>query len=211
MITYTLLVVIAVASFYCLQNESLKQKYMFHPYSVNHNKEHYRFLSSAFIHGDLVHLGFNCLALWSFGLSLESYFQYSFGEIIGKIYYILLYTLGIYASHIFIYKKHKNDSYYYSLGASGTISAVVFCSIMINPVGKMYIYFIPMYNWIAGLLILVVSYLLIIRKQKGLHRDNIGHEAHFFGALFGVIFIIAVKPGIVINFYEQIKNSLGMF
>ena len=87
-------------------------KYLFHPYSIHHNKEHYRFLTHAFIHGDFMHLAFNCLALYSFGITLEEGF---FGNPdifenvkLGKLYYILLFTGGIYAASFTEYFRNKN-------------------------------------------------------------------------------------------------------
>lgn len=74
MITLTFLLIIIVFSLYCFNNKQQMSKYLFHPYSIYHNKEHYRFLSHAFIHGDTIHLLFNCLALYSFGLNLEEGF-----------------------------------------------------------------------------------------------------------------------------------------
>ena len=91
MITYTFLTIIVVFSIYCFNDRSAMSKYLFHPYSIYHNKEHYRFLTHAFIHGDFIHLIFNCLALYSFGITLEEdYFgnDYYFNPKIGKLYYM---------------------------------------------------------------------------------------------------------------------------
>ena len=133
-------------------------KYLFHPYSINHNSEHYRFLSHAFIHGDFLHLAFNCIALFSFGSQLEYAFPLMFGEHLGKIYYLLLFTGGIYAASITEYYRNKNNPNYSSLGASGAISSIMFCFIMLSPLSKIALFFFPMQGWIAGVLLLGVSY-----------------------------------------------------
>lgn len=207
MITYTFLTIIVVFSIYCFNDRNAMSKYLFHPYSIYHNKEHYRFLTHAFIHGDFIHLIFNCLALYSFGITLEEdYFgnDYYFNPKIGKIYYILLFTGGIYAASFTEYFRNKHDSSYSSLGASGAISSIMFCFIMVSPLSQISLFFFPMQGWIAGILLLGVSYFLIKKKRSGTYSDNISHESHFWGALFGVAFILILKPGLIRQFIEQV-------
>lgn len=187
-------------------------KYLFHPYSIYHNKEHYRFLTHAFIHGDFIHLAFNCLALYSFGLALEEgYFgnPYVFKDPrLGKIYYIILFTGGIYAASFTEYFRNKNNPDYSSLGASGAISSIIFCYIMISPLSDISLFFFPMKGWIAGILLLGVSYYLIRRKKTSDYNDNISHESHFWGAIFGIVFILVLKHDVLEKFIQQIKRSL---
>ncbi len=207
MITYTFLTIIVVFSIYCFNDRNAMSKYLFHPYSIYHNKEHYRFLTHAFIHGDFIHLIFNCLALYSFGITLEEdYFgnDYYFNPKIGKIYYIVLFTGGIYAASFTEYFRNKHDSSYTSLGASGAISSIMFCFIMVSPLSQISLFFFPMQGWIAGILLLGVSYFLIKKKRSGTYSDNISHESHFWGALFGVAFILILKPGLIRQFIEQV-------
>jgi membrane associated rhomboid family serine protease len=207
MITYTFLTLIVIFSLYCFNDRKAMYKYLFHPYSIYHNKEHYRFLTHAFIHGDFMHLAFNGLALYSFGLILEEgYFPLLFGEKLGKLYYILLFTGGIYAASFTEYFRNKNNPDYSSLGASGAISSIIFCYIMISPLKNIYLFFFPMQGWIAGVLLLGVSYYLIRRKRTTAYSDNISHESHFWGALFGVAFILVLKPAIMQGFIRQIVN-----
>lgn len=197
MITYTLLAIIIGFSLYCFNNKAAMEKYMFHPYSIKHNNEHYRFLTHAFIHGDYLHLTFNCIALYGFGRFLEQgLFSNSdfFDPRIGKLIYLLLFTGGIYAASIAEYIRNKNNSSYSSLGASGAISSIIFYYIMVVPQRPISLFFISLPGWIAGLLLLTVSAALIVRKQKGLHQDNISHEAHFWGALFGIAFELLTRP-----------------
>ncbi|MBA2612711.1 MAG: rhomboid family intramembrane serine protease [Bacteroidetes bacterium] len=186
-------------------------KYLFHPYSIYHNKEHYRFLTHAFIHGDFIHLAFNCLALYSFGLALEEgYFgnPHVFADIrIGKLCYIILFTGGIYAASFTEYYRNKNNPDYSSLGASGAISSIMFCYIMISPLSQISLFFFPMQGWIAGILLLGISYYLIRRKKTSDYSDNISHESHFWGALFGVAFILAIRHEVLQDFIGQIKKA----
>ena len=43
--------------------------------------------------------------------------------------------------------------------------------------------------------------------KKG--NDNIGHDAHFWGALFGLVFTVLLKPALVGNFVRQIAAFAG--
>lgn len=197
MITYALLAIMLIYSVICFNNQQMLYKYMFHPYSIYHNREHYRFLTHAFIHGDMIHLVFNCLALYGFGLQLEyDYFPHEllFGPKWGQVYYLLLFTGGIYAASITEYFRQRNNPNYYSLGASGAISAIIFCCIIINPKQQVGFFFIPMPGWIMGVLLIGISVYLSRRKRLGGYNDSISHEAHFWGAIFGVAFILLLKP-----------------
>jgi membrane associated rhomboid family serine protease len=210
MITYTFLAIIVVFSLYCFNDKNAMGKYLFHPYSIYHNREHYRFLTHAFIHGDFMHLLFNCLALYSFGLSLEEgYFGNPavFDPKLGKLYYIILFTGGIYAASVTEYFRNKNNPDYSSLGASGAISSIMFCYIMVSPMSEIYLFFFPMKGWIAGILLLGVSYYLIRRKRTTDYSDNISHESHFWGALFGVAFILVLKPMLIKQFITEIAAA----
>jgi len=207
MITYVFLAIIIVFSVYCLNDRQAMYKYLFHPYSIHHNKEHYRFLTHAFIHGDFLHLAFNALALYSFGPALEDYFfPQLFGEKLGKVYFILLFTGGIYAASATEYYRNKNNPDYSSLGASGAISSIIFCYIMVSPLSRISLFFFPMQGWIAGVLLLVVSYYLIQRKKTGSYSDTISHESHYWGALFGVAFILLLKPAMLKHFISQVAG-----
>ncbi|MCC6370496.1 MAG: rhomboid family intramembrane serine protease [Bacteroidia bacterium] len=205
MITFTLLGLIIVFSIICFRDRNAMAKYLFSPYAIKHNNEHYRFLSHAFIHGNEIHLIFNCLALYGFGSHLEDvYFPYIFGDKLGRIYYLLLFTGGIYAASFTEYYLHKNNPIYSSLGASGAVSALMMCSIVIDPIHKIGYFFIPMPGLFAGLLLLGVSFYLIMRKRKGTYDDNISHESHFWGAMFGIVFILVLEPRVGKHFVNQV-------
>lgn len=183
-------------------------KYLFHPYSIYKFNEHYRFLTHAFIHGDFLHLAFNSLALYSFGSALEDYyFPQLFGEKLGKLFYILLFTGGIYAASFTEYFRNRENPSYSSLGASGAISSVIFCYIMLSPLSKIALFFFPVPGWLAGVLLLGISSYLIRRKKTSSYTDNISHESHFWGAIFGVAFILILKPMLLKYFFLQIISA----
>ena len=36
--------------------------------------------------------------------------------------------------------------------------------------------------------------------------DNINHDAHFYGAVFGILVIVLISPENALHFWEQVKN-----
>jgi membrane associated rhomboid family serine protease len=207
MITYAFIGLILVVSILAFMDKRILGRFIFHPYSIKHNKEHDRFLTHAFIHGDFVHLLFNVLALYSFGLQLEENFfanEYFFTPKLGRVLYIALFTGGIYAASGAIYLQNRNNPSYTSLGASGAISAIVFSYILVKPLSSIIFLFINMRAWLFGVLMIGLSFWLIDLKKKGKFNDNISHEAHLWGALFGIVFTILVKPQVAVAFIDEI-------
>lgn len=215
MVTTTLILVILAFSVYGFYDRSLMNKYLFHPYSIHRFNEHYRFLTHAFIHGDTLHLFLNVFSLWMFGYQVEErdfveLFKDKFGEEtafkVAKVAYIGLFTGGIYAASITEYYRNRNNSSYSSLGASGAIEAIIFSFIIINPFQTLYLFILPMPAWLLGILFLGVSYYLSKRKTGDPATDRVGHEAHFWGAIFGVVYTIALKPELFTTFFRTIFN-----
>ena len=60
--------------------------------------------------------------------------------------------------------------------------------------------------WVFGILYLGVSYYLSKRNAKNDSVDRIGHEAHFWGAIYGVLFTLIVGLLNKEVFFELIKN-----
>lgn len=197
MITYAILILTVGFSLYAMNNPEIKYKYIFHPYSIKHSNEHYRFLSHAFLHGDYLHLAFNMYALWLFGPIVEKgvlpMLLGTDGEPnkrLGMVFFILLYTGAIYASSISEYFKNKDNPNYTSLGASGAVNALIFSYITCLPMSQLGFFFIPMPAWIFGVLYLGISYYLSKRRTGSGSVDRIGHEAHFWGAIYGIVFTL---------------------
>ncbi|MES2134539.1 MAG: rhomboid family intramembrane serine protease [Bacteroidota bacterium] len=210
MITLAIIILTVGFSVYAMSKPEIKYKYIFHPYSIFHFKQHYRFLSHAFLHGDYIHLAFNVYGLWIFGPVVEKMIMPMLaGKIgepnkkIGIVLYIVLYTGAIYASSISEYFKNKNNQYYTSLGASGAVNALLFSYITCMPFAKPF-FFLP--AWVFGILYLGISYYLSKRQQSGQTVDNIGHEAHFWGAIYGVVFTLIVGLLNKEVFFELVKN-----
>ncbi len=203
--TIILLIITLIISISAFYNRELMQRFIFHPYYIVESREYYRFLSSGFLHANWLHLFINMLVLWFFGRVLERYFQWTFGETTGLIIYGSLYLSAIIASELPSYLKNQGNPRYASLGASGAVSAIVFASILFQPLEYVYIMgVIPLPG-----IVFAVLYLIYSARMAQQSRDNINHDAHFYGALWGVLFTISFQPSIVIHFFNQITKFFG--
>ena len=116
---------------------------------------------------------------------------------VGHWQFALIYFVSLILSDIPSVFRHKDDFWYNSLGASGAISGVLFSYILFSPLSKFSLMFIPI--GIPAVLFggLYLIYCVYASKNS---RDNINHDAHFFGALTGIIITILIIPGIVPHF-----------
>ena len=202
-LTIAIIIITVITSIQAFNNPSLKEKLLFRPYFIKRDKEWYRFLSSGFIHGDWMHLFVNMFVLYSFGDLVEDLFEYYFPGM-GKILFLVLYILAIIVSSIPAYLKHHDHSYYGALGASGGTAAVLFASILLYPIGSVQFILIPIpiSAPVFGVLYLVYSAYM---AKRGM--DNIGHEAHFAGAVFGFLLPILFKPELFTIFINLLLNG----
>ena len=192
-------VIISVIGF---SNQDMITKTIMWPYGVKRHNQFYRFITSGFIHADWMHLIFNMFTLYFFGRVVEIYFSvYGLG---GNIAYVSLYFLGLIASDIPTYLKHRDDYNYHCLGASGAVSAIVFAAIVFNPWSSIYIYgALKISAFIYA--VLYIFYCVYMAKQQ---RDNINHDAHLWGALFGLGFTIALIAALQPILFEYILEQL---
>jgi membrane associated rhomboid family serine protease len=200
--TIFIIIITAIISIWAFNNREVFDKLSFNAYEIKHKKESWRFFSYALIHDGWTHLIINMLVLYSFGDVVEIFLKFHFGPK-SYIYFLLLYIGGIIFSILFDFYKNKDNVYYNAVGASGAVSAIVFSSIILYPGGSIYLFFIPIPipSAIFGILYLVYSAYMSKRA-----KDNVGHNAHFWGAIFGVIFTIVLKPKLFLIFLEQITN-----
>jgi membrane associated rhomboid family serine protease len=200
--TIYIIVATVIISLLCFNNHSLNAKLIFNPYLVKHYKEWYRMVTSGFQHADFLHLFINMFVLLSFGRAVEDYYALAFGTYSQWIF-LLLYISAIFAANVSTLYKYQNNSAYNALGASGAVSAVVFTSILFNPFNKIYLYgIIGLPGILLGAIYLGYSYYMS-KKQN----DNINHEAHFYGAVYGVLFTLALKPKVINIFIYELVNA----
>ncbi|RYE91385.1 MAG: rhomboid family intramembrane serine protease [Cytophagaceae bacterium] len=197
-------------SAYAWSNQDLMNNWILDPYQMNRRGgQWYRLLTSGFLHADIAHLAFNMITFYSFGGIVLTYFAQQFGDSSGLLFFLLLYLGGVVVSDLPTYFQHRHHPGYRSLGASGGVSSVLFASIMLLPVsahGGIGIFLIPIdiQPFLFGFLYLAYSYYMSRRRA-----DNINHDAHFYGALYGVLLTVAIMPGVLPNFVQQIRAYSG--
>ena len=199
----------------------IKSALLFNPYAVKHQNQWWRVVTHAFIHADFIHLFFNMYVLFAFGSNIEmiftesSYFQSYFPEIPfwgaarGLFYLFALYLGGILFATLPGFKKNSENPGYNSLGASGAVSAIVFAYIVLMPTTKMGIIFLPgvaIPSFLMG--VLYLFYEAYMDKRGGTY---IAHDAHFWGAIFGAVFIFAINLKFLANFIFSISDYVKSF
>lgn len=227
-ITISLVIVIitSIISISAFNNRRIEDDLIFYPPQVSRG-QWYRFFSCGLIHADYFHLIFNMYALYSFGESVElghlykstagvvqhNGFQQIFGETKGKTLYLLMYILALAFCMMPTYIRQKDNYHYRSLGASGAVSAVIFAGMILEPRSGVGLIFLPSVNipgYIFAPLYLIISHYLARRGT-----DNINHSAHIWGAIFGIVYIIAMTYflsdfQVFENFIESIRLDTGL-
>jgi len=198
-ITLTIIVVTCIITLTGFKNGKIVDDLIFWPPAITKKHQYYRFITCGLIHADWMHLIFNMLTLFFFGRIMEVYYQGILG--LQKWYYLALYIGALIVSNIPTFIKHRNDYNYRSLGASGAVSAVLFAFILLKPWQQIIVLVFPVPAIIYGGLFLFYSAYM---SRKG--GDHVNHDAHFYGALFGVLFTIAVRPDVLEIFMNELKN-----
>ncbi|MBI2579053.1 MAG: rhomboid family intramembrane serine protease [Candidatus Aenigmarchaeota archaeon] len=129
-------------------------------------------LTAVFLHADLLHLGYNMIALFFFGAILES--------IVGaRIFLLLFFIAGLDASFasLFFYEQ--------SLGASGAVYGLIGALAVLRPKLTAFALGVPMP------MIVVAGVYLILDILGVFYPTNIANAAHiaglFVGALAGLL------------------------
>lgn len=201
MLSFTVILVIltCLISIAAFNSSKIIDDLIFWPPAISMRHQYYRFITCGFIHADFIHLLFNMVTLFFFGKGLEVLYRGELG--LQAYYYPILYFTALIASNIPSYLKRKDDYNYRSLGASGAVCAVMFAVILIRPWQKLFVYGIPMPSILYAGLFLAFS--IYMSKRGG---DNVNHDAHLWGAAYGVVFTAAVHPSVLSTFYNEMMN-----
>ena len=186
-------VITILLSLLAFSNDNLRGELTLHPYSVAKGEKLWTVITSGFIHNDWTHLLFNMFTYFFFAFQLEA--------IIGHWQFGLLYMASLILSDLPTIGKHKDDYWYRSLGASGAISAVLFSYILFNPMTKMIIFPLPIP---IPAILYGVLYLIYCAYASRKSHDNINHDAHFFGALSGIMITILLYHEVISIFIRQL-------
>ena len=201
-LTTLLIGVTALSSMLAFNRPSLLDRWMFIPYRIKQQNQWDRFILSGFIHKDFMHLLFNMFTFYFFGGVVERFFNVQFGSVLGGLIFVGFYFAAIAIADIPTYLKHQGNSYYKALGASGGTAATVFASIILMPLSNICLFgLLCLPGFLLGGFFLIYSY---IKGQQG--QDTINHDAHLYGAIFGIISILLLSPGSAKQFLEQLLS-----
>lgn len=170
----------ALFSWKGFEDISFFRKYEFHVGSIR-SGEQYRMVSSAFLHADISHLAFNMITLYFFAPYVYEYLD--------NFSFMLVYFSSLIFGSLLTMIFHKNDYNYRAIGASGAVTGIVYSAILLEPR-------ILIYGFIPGYLFGIAYLLYSIYGMKA-KNDNIGHTAHFGGAIGGYLITIIKEPSLL--------------
>ena len=201
-LTTILIGITALSSIIAFNRPPLLDRWMFIPYRIKQRNQWDRFILSGFIHKDYMHLLFNMFTFYFFGGVVERFFKFQFGLELGGLIFIGFYLAALVIADVPTYLKEQGNSYYKALGASGGTSATVFASIILMPLSDICLFgLLCLPGFLLGGFFLIYSF---VKGQEG--QDNINHDAHLYGAIFGIVCILLLSPGSAGMFLEQIRS-----
>lgn len=198
-----IVILTCIVSYLATQDYSLFQQLKHDPQREIHNKEYYRLLTAGFVHDNRswMHLLINMFVLYQFGNTVEHFFVSVFGEM-GRLNYLIMYLGTIVAANLVTMYLNRDNPSYSAVGASGGVSGVLFAYIIFLPWAVLEIMLvIP-----CPAIIAAVLYLWYSSYASRVGGDNIDHVAHFYGAVFGFLITIIMKPELFGLFIENVSD-----
>ena len=161
---------------------SFFEKYKFNIGGIRRG-EQVRMISSGFLHVDQMHLFFNMFTLYFFANEVIGY--------LGQTQFVIVYFASLLVGNLLSFYFHKEEYHYSAVGASGAVTGILYAAILLNPDMRLYMFFIPVPipGYVFG-----IGYLLYSIYGMKNRSDNIGHDAHFGGAIGGYVITLAMAP-----------------
>ncbi|MCB0661472.1 MAG: rhomboid family intramembrane serine protease [Saprospiraceae bacterium] len=198
--TIIIVIVTALISYYGFERVDMKRQLMLYPFAIKNRGEYYRFLTHGFVHANWNHLLINMFVLFQFGTVVEHIFATFSGQW-SHLIFVLFYLSAIVFSSLVDYAQHQNNPAYGALGASGATSATLIGYVMIAP--WQWFIFPPL-----PAILMVVAYLWYSNYMSKRGGDNIAHNAHFYGAVYGIVFFVLYSifqaPDLLESFWIQL-------
>lgn len=184
-VTLVIIAANALISFKGFNDYGFFEKYKFNIGGL-HRGEKLRIFSSGFLHVDMQHLLFNMITLFFFAGIVINY--------LGTTSFLLIYLGSLLAGNLLSFYFHKEDYYYSAVGASGAVTGIVYAAIVLRPDLDLYMFFIPIPipAYIFG-----IAYLLYSIYGMKNSLGNIGHDAHFGGAIGGYVLTLLLMPSLI--------------
>ena len=199
-LTIVIVAITVLVSWLAFNNQRLLDRLILWPPAIKRYRQYDRLLTHGFIHADTTHLLFNMITLYFFGQLVERFYSMT----IGPIGYLLFYVGGLAVSSWPSWYQHRNDGSYRSLGASGAVSAVLFSYILLRPWATIIVFVVPMPAILYA--VLYIGYTIYMDRQR---TDNINHNAHLWGAIYGIVATCLVNWQVLPTFFAQLFRPLG--
>jgi membrane associated rhomboid family serine protease len=170
-----------IVSFKAFSDHAFFDKYKFEVAAIKRG-EQIRMITSGFLHVDGMHLFVNMLTLYFFASPVI--------DTVGTIAFLVIYIGSLILGNLLSLYFHKDEPYYVAVGASGAVMGVLYSAILLYPDMMLGLFFIiPIPAYIFG-----IGYLLYSIYGMKSRRDNIGHDAHFGGAMGGYFITMLFVP-----------------
>ena len=184
-VTVLLVLATVLVSWLAFERPALMSRLVFWPAAIARSHQYDRLVTHGFVHADLQHLLFNMITLYFFGRLVEAMFL----PYIGPFGFLLFYLSALVVAIVPTWIRHRRDPSYRSLGASGAVTAVLFAFILIQPWQTIYVFVVPIPAVLYAALFVGYSIWSDLRE-----RDRVNHQAHLWGAAYGVAFALLLEP-----------------
>jgi len=170
------------------------EKYKFNVGGIRRG-EQVRMFSSGFLHVDTTHLLFNMLTLYFFANAVI--FE------LGQLNFVIIYAASLVFGNLLSLYFHKEEYWYSAVGASGAVTGILYAAILLQPEMSLYMFFIPIPipGYVFG-----IGYLLYSIYGMKNRIGNIGHDAHFGGAVGGYVVTLILMPSL----FETDLGHIGL-
>lgn len=184
LVTIVIIAANVMMSFKGFGDRGFFEKYKFNVGSIKAG-EQIRMLSSGFLHADVTHLLFNMFTLYFFAGSVVS--------VLGSFKFIVIYFASLIFGNLLSLYFHKDEPWYSAIGASGAVTGILYAAILLQPDMSLYMFFIPIPipGYVFG-----IGYLLYSIYGMKNKVGNIGHDAHFGGAIGGYVVTLIMMPSL---------------
>ncbi|MBR9757864.1 MAG: rhomboid family intramembrane serine protease [Algicola sp.] len=182
LVTLVIIAANAIISFKGFNDYSFFEKYKFNVGGIQRG-EQFRMFSSGFLHVDTMHLFFNMFTLYIFAPVVIMHMS--------AVSFIIIYLGSLILGNVLSLYFHKNEYHYSAVGASGAVMGIIYAAILLRPDMDLYLFFIPIPipAYIFG-----IGYLLYTIYGMKNRVGNIGHDAHFGGAIGGYAITLLLAP-----------------
>lgn len=182
--------ILLIAANVLVSLRGFRDRYFFDRYKFNisaiRSGQRERMLTSGFLHVDVSHLFLNMLTLYFFADVVINWF--------GPGRFLIIYLVSLLAGSLLALYYHRQEPYYSAVGASGAVTGILFSAILLQPKMSLYLMFIPIP---IPAYILGIAYLLYSIYGMKNRVGNIGHTAHFGGAMGGYLATLLFRPSII--------------